>query len=77
MERRAGLQLRLQQMVEGLSVIAISYYAVSLFGIVWKSLADQLPVTPGTATALTIPVIILLVWKIIHRMKKRMGLGEK
>ncbi|MCB1405337.1 MAG: DUF3422 family protein, partial [Rhodobacteraceae bacterium] len=30
MDRRADLQLRLQHTVEGLSVVAISYYAVGL-----------------------------------------------
>ena len=30
MDRRAALQLRLQETVEGLSVVAISYYAVNL-----------------------------------------------
>ncbi len=30
MDRRAGLQLRLQKTVEGLSLVAISYYAVGL-----------------------------------------------
>ncbi|NIY97404.1 DUF3422 domain-containing protein, partial [Salipiger sp. HF18] len=32
MDRRADMQLRLQHTVEGLSVVAISYYAVSLVG---------------------------------------------
>ena len=32
MDRRADLQLRLQHTVEGLSVVAISYYAVGLIG---------------------------------------------
>ena len=32
MDKRADLQLRLQETVEGLSVVAISYYAVSLVG---------------------------------------------
>ncbi len=36
MNRRAELQLRLQQTVEGLSVAAISYYIVGLFGYVAK-----------------------------------------
>ena len=31
-DRRADLQLRLQKTVEGFSVVAISYYAVSLAG---------------------------------------------
>ncbi|MFX6170878.1 DUF3422 family protein, partial [Acinetobacter baumannii] len=37
MDRRAKLQLRLQQTVEGLSVAAISYYVVGLFGYVAKA----------------------------------------
>ena len=32
MDERTQLQLRLQQTVEGLSVVAISYYAVALIG---------------------------------------------
>ena len=32
MDRRAAMQLRLQETVEGLSVVAISYYAVNLAG---------------------------------------------
>lgn len=38
MARRAQLQLRLQQTVEGLSVVAISYYVVGLVGYVAKAL---------------------------------------
>ena len=36
MDRRAKLQLRLQQTVEGLSVAAISYYVVGLIGYLAK-----------------------------------------
>jgi hypothetical protein len=32
MERSSSLQLRLQQLVEGLSVVALSYYGISLIG---------------------------------------------
>ncbi|MEO1328100.1 MAG: DUF3422 domain-containing protein [Pseudomonadota bacterium] len=42
MNRRAELQLRLQQTVEGLSVVAISYYAVSLAGYLLTPLAGLL-----------------------------------
>ena len=39
MDRRADLQLRLQETVEGLSVVAISYYAVSLLAYLVEPLA--------------------------------------
>ena len=40
MDRRAALQLRLQETVEGLSVVAISYYAVNLAAGVFAPLAE-------------------------------------
>ena len=42
MDKRADLQLRLQRTVEGLSVVAISYYAVSLAGYLLYPLSDAL-----------------------------------
>ena len=42
MDRRADLALRLQHTVEGLSVVAISYYAVSLAGYVAYPLIEGL-----------------------------------
>ncbi len=63
MDRRADLQLRLQKTVEGLSVVAISYYAVSLTGYLTYPLAAHLGVSKGTLTAaLTLPVIALVWW---------------
>ena len=41
MNRRAQLQLRLQQTVEGLSVAAIGYYVVGLFGYVAKGVEHE------------------------------------
>ena len=46
MDRRARLQFRLQQTVEGLSVAAIGYYVVGLFGYVakaWNTRAFRFP----------------------------------
>ena len=40
MDRRAAMQLRLQETVEGLSVVAISYYAVSLAEHIFGPLAQ-------------------------------------
>jgi uncharacterized membrane-anchored protein len=73
MNVRAQLQLRLQQTVEGLSVAAISYYVVSLFGYLAKGLKDagRLPVEAGVATAMSVPVAIALVWFAVRRLRRR------
>ncbi len=72
MDRRAALQLRLQETVEGLSVVAISYYAVSLFTYLLAPLAYALHIEkPVLSAALVIPVV-LGVWLMTRRIKKAM-----
>jgi len=71
MDRRANLQLRLQQTVEGLSVVAISYYLLGLLGYVVKGLHDIVPVefdTNVAIMALMVPVI-LTVWWGVHSIR--------
>ncbi len=70
MDRRAALQLRLQHTVEGLSVVAISYYAVSLAGYLLYPLAGTLGVTKGTLTAIVTLPVIALVWWMIRRIRR-------
>jgi uncharacterized membrane-anchored protein len=70
MDRRADLQLRLQRTVEGLSVVAISYYAVNLAKYV------AYPVAPhgwseGILTAILTPPVVLLVWLAIRRIRRK------
>lgn len=73
MNARAEQQLRLQQAVEGLSVAAISYYMVGLFGYVGKALkAVGLPVDPDIVTGLMLPVIAVGVWMGLRRLHKKM-----
>ena len=72
MDRRADLQLRLQRTVEGLSVVAISYYAVSLATYILYPFADIMQISKGTLTALVTLPILLLVWWAIRRIRKRM-----
>lgn len=58
MDRRAKLQLRLQETVEGLSVAAITYYSVSLIGYLAKAgKAMGWPVKPELVVGLSIPVV--------------------
>ncbi|SDI14983.1 DUF3422 family protein [Lutimaribacter saemankumensis] len=70
MNTRADMQLKLQRTVEGLSVVAISYYAVSLVGYALYPLAELLNLSKGTLTAaITLPVV-LLVWWLIRRLQR-------
>jgi len=72
MDRRADLQLRLQKTVEGLSVVAISYYAVSLVAYAAYPLTGALGLSKGELTAvLTLPVVGA-VWWMLRRIQKKM-----
>ena len=70
MDRRADLQLRLQRTVEGLSVVAISYYAVNLAGYLLAPAAEGLGVEKPWLTALLTPLVVLGVWWVVHRIRK-------
>ncbi|MCE8472618.1 DUF3422 domain-containing protein, partial [Rhodovulum sulfidophilum] len=69
MDRRADLQLRLQRTVEGLSVVAISYYAVSLVSYMIAPGAEALAVSKALATAVVTPVVVLAVWLMIRQLR--------
>ncbi len=72
MDRRAALQLRLQHTVEGLSVVAISYYAVSLAGYLLAPLAKTAGLTKAELlAALTVPVAVG-VWWMVRRIRRRL-----
>lgn len=72
MNERTRLQLQLQATVEGLSVAAISYYVVGLFGYLAKGAHDAgLPVEPSWATAVAVPIAMLLVWWVVRRIRRR------
>ena len=61
--RRARLQLRLQQTVEGLSVAAIVYYLAGLVGYGAKALkAAGLPLSPDLVIGAAVPVLALGAW---------------
>jgi uncharacterized membrane-anchored protein len=72
MDKRADLQLRLQRTVEGLSVVAISYYAVNLATYAAYPLTDRLNISKGVATAIATPLVILLVWAAVRRIRRQM-----
>lgn len=70
MDRRADLQLRLQQTVEGLSVVAISYYALNLVTYALAPLAKAADIDKTTLTAGAVPVVVLAVWLMVRRIRK-------
>ncbi len=70
MDRRADLALRLQHTVEGLSVVAISYYAVSLASYALLPLAEAAHLQKSLLTAGLVPVVVGAVWLMIRRIRR-------
>ena len=70
LERNASMTLRLQQLVEGLSVVAISYYGVSLLGHMLEGIE---PFAPGlhasTILSVATPLILMGSWFCLHRLR--------
>ena len=72
MDNRAQTQIRLQRTVEGLSVAAISYYAISLLGYPIKALEHADPrVDAAYATGLIAPVVVVLVYLALRRLRRQ------
>jgi uncharacterized membrane-anchored protein len=72
---RQKLQLRLQQTVEGLSVVAISYYILSIVAFVAKAMKGvQLPggltVQADVVTAVAVVPVVGLVYALVHRVRR-------
>jgi uncharacterized membrane-anchored protein len=73
MDRRAQLQVRLQETVEGLSVIAIGYYGVGLVGYALKGLEGSgLPINPELGMGIALPFVIGFAWFGLRRLKRHL-----
>ena len=70
MNQRSELQLRLQETVEGLSVVAISYYAVNLLTYLLTPLASVVGLDKKWLIAGLIIPVVLAVMGMIRRIKK-------
>ncbi|MBE0693404.1 MAG: DUF3422 domain-containing protein, partial [Aquamicrobium sp.] len=74
MNRRAKLQLRLQQTVEGLSVAAVSYYVVGLISYLAKGLPQlHAFVAPEFLAAASVPFVVLAIWWIVRGIRRSHG----
>lgn len=71
LDGRHRQQLLLSQAVEGLSSIAITYYAVSLISYFLKAIdkSGQLPISSTVIVAALVPVILFTVWFAIRRLR--------
>lgn len=67
MDRRTRLQLRLQQTVEGLSVVAISYYLVALINYLFGALSAR---DHAVAMAAAVPTVLVAVALSIWRLRR-------
>jgi uncharacterized membrane-anchored protein len=79
MDMRAQLQLRLQETVEGFSVVAISYYAVMLLSKIVHSFVEpvverfHLPV--GWIDGALVLLVLATVWLVLRGMRKKLTKG--
>jgi uncharacterized membrane-anchored protein len=77
MNTRSRLQLRLQETVEGLSIVAITYYGSQLVQYMAKGAKDWIaPATPEVVTAVSIPIIAGLVALGLRRMRRQLAAEE-
>lgn len=72
MDQRADLQLRLQNTVEGLSVVAVSYYAVGLVANMVMPLAEPAGLGKTAVMAMVTPLVIAAVWIGLRRIRSRL-----
>ena len=76
MNSRAKLQLRLQETVEGLSVVVLTYYGSQLVQYLAKGTKDLHHLNTDVITAISIPIIAgLLAWG-TRRMRKKLAAEE-
>lgn len=72
MERSSSRQLRLQQLVEGLSVVALSYYGISLIAHMLEGIeAIDHGFHPGPIIAVLTPLTVVSMWLGLHHLKKK------
>ncbi|MEO1137100.1 MAG: DUF3422 domain-containing protein [Pseudomonadota bacterium] len=71
MNRRAELQIRLQQTVEGLSIAAITYYAVGVVGYIGYALEESgLAINTKIVMGIAVPIVLLLSALGVWHMRK-------
>lgn len=71
MDRRAAMQLRLQEAVETVSIVALTYYAVGLISYAGYGLKDMgVNTNTNVLVAASIPVVATIVFFVVRRVRK-------
>ncbi|NOQ77033.1 MAG: DUF3422 family protein, partial [Methylococcaceae bacterium] len=73
MDLRVKMQLRFQETVEGLSIVAITSYIVSLLNSAAKALnsAKLIDIKPEIVSGVAIPIVLMLVAFGVRRLHKK------
>jgi len=71
MDQRARVQLRLQATVEGLSVVAVSYYLLSMISYLAKGAKGfGLAIDPFIVVTIALPIVVAAVWIGVRRVRR-------
>lgn len=71
MDKRAHMQLRLQEMVEGLSVVVLSYYLLGILGYGLKAgKASGMDINVELMTGIAIPVVVVGVFVVVRGLRR-------
>jgi uncharacterized membrane-anchored protein len=74
MDQRSAMQLRLQEMVEGLSVVVLSYYSVGLLAYGLKGLKQfGVNLNIDLVIGISVPVIVIAVFVGLRMTRRRLG----
>lgn len=77
MDRRAKMQFRLQQTVESLSVVVLTFYVLSLLSLALRGVPEfGYGLSSDLIVALMIPVVLGIVWYFTRRVKKKITQRE-
>jgi uncharacterized membrane-anchored protein len=68
--RTAQSQYRLQGTVEGLSIIAVSYYALGILGYIAEGLHELLPVEKPLVLTILAPLVVFIAFIGIRRLRR-------
>ena len=72
MDRRADMQLHLQKTVEGLSIVAVSYYATGLALYLLAPIPSMFGLPKVFLTAAVAPVVVGLVYFALRRIRRKL-----
>ena len=71
MDKRAHMQLRLQETVEGLSVVVLSYYLLGIVGYGLKAgKASGMDINVELMTGIAIPVVVVGVFVVVRGLRR-------